>query len=153
MLPHQPFVPHASSGFVPGSSLNTAIPYENRIAARTHDRGQHHVAVARRHAQLVTRRLVRPMRLGSARAAPADGGNAWMTPALIPPKRGRQRVHRLLARVTVRAVVPSPAVPAEMTAYFGFTRSRNAADDEVLLPWWPTWSSVIGALMARSASS
>jgi hypothetical protein len=39
-LPHQPFVPHASQGFVPGPSLNTAIPpNKNRIALRTHDRG------------------------------------------------------------------------------------------------------------------
>lgn len=43
-----------------------------------------------------------------------------------------QRIDRLLAAWQYVLFVPSPAKPAEITAYFGLTRSRNAGLDDLL---------------------
>src|SRR5678816_3350881 len=64
----------------------------------------------------------------------AAEGNAWMVPAPAPPSAEVSASTVSLRGWQYVLFVPSPAIPAEMTAYFGLARSRNAADDEVLLP-------------------
>ena len=71
---------------------------------------------------------------GVVRLQPASDGNAWITPGPVPPSAIVSASTVSLRGWQYVLFVPSPALPAEITAYFGRARSSNAGLDDVLLP-------------------